>query len=99
MPEGSGGASAGVPVRADGDSDQPGGSGEEWMHAGCDLVVKSKGLGCARHTAEGEGGTETKFTFLTCTAGWRAVSNEDKAWDRVMECGPGQVVCKGPWRW
>lgn len=28
-------------------------------------VVKSKDLGCPRYTADGEGGTETKFRFPT----------------------------------
>lgn len=52
-------------VRGDGDSDWTGGCGEERMDSRYFLVVKSKDLGCLRYTADGEGGTETKFRFPT----------------------------------
>lgn len=42
---------------------------EEWMDSRYVLVIKSKDLGCPRYTADGEGGAETKFSFLVYRAG------------------------------
>lgn len=83
-------ASPAALVRGDGDSDQAGGSGEGWRDSRYVLVVKSKGLGCPRYTADGEGGTETKFRSLTRRAGWMVVVKEYRRGTENHGVGSGE---------